>query len=61
MGKKSIICPKCGKIGTLVVENRTEKIKKKSNWEKTNWEIWQEFKKQFPQLSDFDLRTKVSI
>lgn len=59
MGKKSIICPKCGKIGTLVVENRTEKIKKKSNWEKTNWEIWQEFKKQFPQLSDFDLRTKI--
>lgn len=58
MGKKSIICPKCGKLGTLVSELRTKKIQK-SNRKKTNWELWEEYGQKFHNLSEIDLKRKI--
>ena len=54
MGVKSITCPKCGKNGTLSVENRISKKSKKSNWE-----IWIKFKRKNPKLSNADLIPKI--
>jgi len=54
MGKKSIICPICGLIGTLGVEWRV--ITKKR---KTIWEIKLETEKKFPKLSGFKLDQKI--
>jgi len=54
MGKKSIICPICDKIGTLGVERRVIKKRKK-----THWEIKQELQKKFPEMSDFELMPKI--
>jgi len=54
MGKKSIICPICGQIGTLGVEKRIAKKSKKSNWD-----IWKKFRRKYPKLSDANLIPKI--
>jgi len=54
MGKKSIICPICGQIGTLGVEKRIIKNRKK-----TRWEHMLELRKKFPKKSDYDLMGKI--
>jgi len=54
MGNKSIICPVCSHLGTLGVERRIIKKRKK-----TIWEIKLEIKKKFPKLDDFHLMQKI--
>jgi len=54
MGNKSIICPICGLIGTLGVEKRIIKNRKK-----TRWEHMLELRKKFPKKSDYDLMGKI--
>ena len=54
MGNKSITCPICGHIGTLGVEKRIIKNRKK-----TRWEHMLELRKKFPKMSDYDLMGKI--
>jgi len=54
MGKKSIICPFCGNIGTLGVEYRRGEKKTKSNWDHLV-----ELRKEYPDIPDWQLIRKI--